>query len=79
MENKITRFEIIDHTSNGEGRAFIKRNDSPMEVDISVQNSGKTMKIFLSTPKTGYEASDIVLDDVTNWNLDSVFNKPKEK
>ena len=43
--NKVTRFEVIDHTPNGEGRAYIKRNIN--EIEISYQDDGRTLKIFL--------------------------------
>lgn len=39
------RIEVIDHTKNGEGRAYIKRGT--LEVKIQVQDDGKTLKIFI--------------------------------
>jgi len=43
---KISRVEVIDHSKDGEGRAYIKRGN--FEVEIQVQDDGKTLKIFLS-------------------------------
>lgn len=42
---KVTRFEVIDHTPNGEGRVFTKRGIN--EIEISYQDDGRTLKIFL--------------------------------
>jgi len=46
---KISRVEVIDHSEGGEGRAYIKRGN--LEVEIQVQDDGKTLKIFLSDYK----------------------------
>jgi hypothetical protein len=45
ITNKVTRFEVIDHTPNGEGRVYVKRD--PKEIEISYQDDGRTLKIFL--------------------------------
>lgn len=42
---KITRFEVIDHTSELQGRILVKYG---VKVEISIQDDGKTMKIFLT-------------------------------
>lgn len=42
------RVEVIDHTQNGSGRALVKRIDSGVSVELSVQDDRKTLKIFLS-------------------------------
>lgn len=46
--NKVTRVEVIDHRSNapGVGRAFVAW-DVP-SVELSYQDDGRTLKIFLS-------------------------------
>ena len=41
----VNRLEVIDHTPNGEGRAYIKRGD--LQIEIQQQDEGKTLKIFL--------------------------------
>lgn len=46
---KIYRVEVINHSKNGEGRDYIKRGN--FEVEIQVQDDGKTLKIFLSDSK----------------------------
>lgn len=45
---KVSRVEVIDHSKSceeGGGRVFIKRNC--VEVELSYQDDGKTLKIFL--------------------------------
>ena len=41
----VTRVEIIDHSPNGLGRAWVKHNLS--EVELSVQDNGRTLKVFV--------------------------------
>lgn len=43
--SKITRLEVIDHTPQGEGRAYIQRGIK--ELELSYQDDGKTLKIFI--------------------------------
>ena len=42
---KVTRFEVIDHTSSKEGRILVKYS---VMVDVSIQDEGMTMKVFLT-------------------------------
>lgn len=42
---KITRFEVIDHTSELQGRILVKYG---VKVEISIQDDGRTMKVFLT-------------------------------
>ena len=42
---KVTRFEVIDHTPNGEGRVYTKKGIN--EIELSYQDDGRTLKIFL--------------------------------
>lgn len=42
---KITRFEVIDHTSEFQGRILVKCG---VRVEISIQDDGRTMKVFLT-------------------------------
>ena len=42
---KITRFEVIDHTSEFQGRILVKYG---VRVEISIQDDGRTMKVFLT-------------------------------
>ena len=42
---KITRFEVIDHTSELQGRILVKYG---VKVEISIQDNGRTMKVFLT-------------------------------
>lgn len=41
---KVTRFEVIDHTSTGTGRDFVKCG---VDVELSYQDDGDTLKVFL--------------------------------
>jgi len=42
--NKVTRFEVIDHTWAGTGRDLVRYGT---EVEISYQDDGRTLKVFL--------------------------------
>lgn len=48
---KVNRFEVIDHTSGGEGRVFTKWLDN-LVVELSYQDDGRTLKVFLSEKDT---------------------------
>jgi hypothetical protein len=41
---KVTRLEVIDHTSEELGRVLVKYN---VDVKLSYQDDGKTLKLFL--------------------------------
>jgi hypothetical protein len=43
--DKITRFEVIDHTKKMRGRFVVEYG---VKVEVSIQDDGKTMKIFLN-------------------------------
>ena len=42
---KVTRFKVIDHTSEFQGRILVKYG---VRVEISIQDDGRTMKVFLT-------------------------------
>lgn len=44
----VNRLEIIDHTDTGIGRDYITMQDEPFTVTTSVQDDGRTLKLFLS-------------------------------
>jgi hypothetical protein len=46
--NKVTRFEVIDHTSKKRGRIIVEYG---VNVEISIQDDGQTMKVFLTDAK----------------------------
>lgn len=48
IEQKITRVEIIDHTEKGVGREFVRYYDRPVDIKQSIQDEGRTLKIFIS-------------------------------
>lgn len=41
----VTRFEVVDHCSGGEGRVLVKYN---VAVELRFQDHGRTLKVFLS-------------------------------
>jgi hypothetical protein len=43
--NKVSRFEVIDHTSTGTGRDLVKYG---VNVTLGYQDDGKTLKVFLT-------------------------------
>lgn len=47
LENvySVRRFEVIDHSPNGEGRAYIKRGY--LDVEMGLQDNDQTLKIFI--------------------------------
>lgn len=51
MRTRVNRVEVIDHTPEGEGRVFVKWTEGDFEFETSVQDGGKTLKIFLKEPE----------------------------
>lgn len=49
-----SRVEVIDHTADGTGRDYTKLTALPFRVALSVQDQGRTLKVFLSE-----EAADV--------------------
>lgn len=47
---KVTRFEVIDHTTNGEGRVFVKYGNN-LKLETSSQDNDRTMKLFITDTK----------------------------
>ena len=45
---KVTRFEVIDYTKKHRGRFVVEYN---VKVEVSIQDDGRTMKIFLTNKK----------------------------
>lgn len=39
----VTRFEVIDET----GRAYVRGFDPPIQVELSYQDEGRTLKVFV--------------------------------
>ena len=44
----VTRFEVIDHTSKKKGRIVVEYN---VNVELSLQDENKTLKVFLTDKK----------------------------
>lgn len=51
----VTRVEVIDET----GRAYVKYNRS--DVEISIQDDGRTLKLFVGGGKSNYESKQPAL------------------
>ena len=45
---EVTRFEVIDHSSKKRGRYVVEYG---VRVEASIQDEGRTLKIFLTDPK----------------------------
>jgi hypothetical protein len=43
----VSRFEVVDHTVTGEGRDYVKSYAGRFDVKLSVQDQGRTLKVFL--------------------------------
>lgn len=41
---RVTRFEVIDHGTGGEGRVLVKYGVS---IELSYQDDGRTLKVFV--------------------------------
>lgn len=46
-QKDVTRFEVIDYRIGGEGRAFVAW---PASVELSYQDDGRTLKVFVTNP-----------------------------
>ena len=44
---KVTRFEVIDHTTGGRGRVYTRHDVS---IELSYQDDGRTLKVFIDDP-----------------------------
>ena len=47
---KVTRFEVIDHRENGEGRVLVARGNN-IKVETSMQDNDRTLKVFIRDTK----------------------------
>lgn len=45
LTKDVTRFEVIDHSKKMRGRYVVEYG---IKVEVSIQDDGKTMKIFLN-------------------------------
>ncbi|MDH3042594.1 hypothetical protein QEN40_16580 [Gordonia alkanivorans] len=52
---KVTRFEVIDHTTGGRGRVYSRHDVS---IELSYQDDGRTLKVFVDDPKPQSGAVD---------------------
>jgi hypothetical protein len=45
---KVTRFEVIDE----KGRAYVRHHDRPVQIELSYQDDGRTLKVFVKARET---------------------------
>jgi len=48
VTKEITRFEVIDHTKKKQGRIVVEYD---VNVELSLQDENKTLKVFLTNKK----------------------------
>ena len=65
--DKITRVEIIDET----GRVFSRWNQ---HVDISMQDDGQTMKVFIKRDPNGTATGDLNMKEFIKMALEEYDN-----
>lgn len=65
-KNKITRFEMIEEN----GRSIVKYN---CEIELSLQDNGKTLKIFLKNKKQEIIPTIEDLDDTVDYPIGFKF------
>lgn len=53
----VTRFEVIDHTSDAKGRCYVAKD---CQIEMSLQDDNKTLKIFVTDSKLNTMDYDIV-------------------
>lgn len=58
---KVTRFEVIDHTTEGAGRLLVRYG---VKVEAAFQDQGRTMKVFLTDPPDPDQARRTVVDGI---------------
>jgi hypothetical protein len=45
LMGKVTRFEVIDHTSKKGGRVLVEKG---VKIELSLQDDNRTLKVFLT-------------------------------
>ena len=43
--DKVTRFEVVEHTKGGRGRCYTAHN---VKVELSLQDDNRTLKVFVN-------------------------------
>lgn len=66
---KVNRLEVIDHTSTGKGRDYVKWEDSNFAVTLQLQDGNRTLKMFLY---------DDIADEITKQRRQYREWTPKE-
>lgn len=53
QQNRITRFEVIDETGRAYVRSDVLIGGPGVDVEMSLQDQGRTLKIFVKTRSQG--------------------------
>ncbi len=63
---KVTRFEVINHTSTGAGRDYIRYG---VAVRLDLQDDGRTLKVFLTDSEiaTSGEVQEEITQKLGEW------------
>ena len=65
---KVSRFEVIDHRENGEGRAMVIQGNN-LKVETSLQDSNRTLKLFINDTKAPISVNRSEVNNLYALNL----------
>jgi hypothetical protein len=65
---KVSRFEVIDHRENGEGRVLVARGNN-LKVETSLQDSDRTLKVFITDTKAPIPVNRSEVNQLYAYNL----------
>lgn len=65
---KVTRFEVIDHRENGEGRVLVARGNN-IKVETSMQDNDRTLKVFITDTKAPIPVNRAEVNQLYAYNL----------
>lgn len=57
--SNVNRVEVIDHTTDGEGRVFVKWEEA-LDVTLDLQDEGKTLKVFIRDKENDTEGDGLI-------------------
>ena len=65
---KVSRFEVIDHRSNGSGRALVIWGNN-LKVETSMQDQDRTLKVFITDTQAPIPVSRARVNQLYAYNL----------
>ena len=65
---KVTRFEVIDHRENGEGRVLVVKGNN-IKVETSMQDNDRTLKVFITDTKAPIPVNRAEVNQLYAYNL----------